>query len=44
MRVVRWLALGTLAAVGSLLVGVAAYIAYVARLWSVAMREENPLA
>lgn len=44
MRAVRWLAVGTLAAVGSLLVGVAAYVAYVARLWSLAMRDENPLA
>ena len=40
-KVVRWLAVITLVTVGMALAAVAAYILYVARLWTQAMQEEG---
>lgn len=41
MKVVRWVAVAVLLAGGVALAAVTAYIAYVARLWMHAMREEG---
>lgn len=41
MRLIRWLGVITLMTVGMALAAVAAYILYVARLWTQAMQEEG---